>query len=77
MAAGTLPGPGEKNYRGEDIGPCADACKHIDCAATRRMAATPCDLCGAAIGYGVRFYQQTDDRLRHELCAERDAEVRS
>ena len=51
MAASTLPKPGTK------YGPCATACKHVDCAQTREMSASLCDDCAEPIGYGARFYR--------------------
>lgn len=73
MAAGILPAPGTKNYYGEDIGPCAGECKHKDCARTRAMAGSTCRLCGKPIGYGVRFYDESEpgsDALVHQACRE-------
>lgn len=56
MAAGTLPKPGT------EYGPCADECKHRDCAVTREMASAKCDVCGESIGYGTRLYQRPTER---------------
>ena len=65
MAAGVLPKPGDK------IGPCAGKCKHRDCAATRRDAATACRFCVKAIGFGVGFYRsRLDGGLAHSSCFE-------
>lgn len=68
MAASILPAPGSKH------GPCADACKHLDCARTRRDAAEVCRLCTRAIGYGVRYYSDPDaptpTALVHATCLE-------
>ena len=50
MAAGTLPEPGT------EYGPCAEPCKHTDCAATRRTAESACRYCGDPIGYERRYY---------------------
>ncbi len=84
MAAGTLPKPGKKirDYRSgkqTEIGPCVAPCQHIDCAETRRMAATPCALCLTPIGYETRFYIQGDhDReLVHAACLERQTDATS
>lgn len=65
MAAGKLPEPGS------EYGPCTDPCEHLDCAETRRMAETVCELCGKPIGYGARLYDRTtpaqraDNRPKH------------
>ena len=67
MASSTLPAPGT------DHGPCAEPCAHTDCAHTRRMAAAVCPLCGAAIGYERRFYNEGKPGgfdLAHALCVE-------
>lgn len=63
MAAGTLPEPGSKH------GPCADPCAHTDCAETRRMAETPCHVCGKPIGYERPFYRE-GLTLSHAACLE-------
>lgn len=65
-----LPAPGTKT------GPCADACDHKDCAATRQLAATPCVHCGKPIGYdaGMRFQEDGgatgQRRMSHLGCDE-------
>jgi hypothetical protein len=69
MAAGVLPAPGEQ------YGPCVDEkCVHTDCAATRAMATGLCSICGEPIGYGVRFYSQSDNpdpqACDHAACVE-------
>ena len=63
MAAGALPKPGTK------YGPCKGQCEHTDCAATRRMAATACGVCGEPIDYDRAFYD-TDRGLEHAYCTE-------
>mgnify|MGYP000847689096 CR=1 FL=1 len=79
MAAGILQKPGSK------FGPCGEACRHLDCADTRKIAATECPYCSKPIGYGRLFYQTTDpersDRkhivgYEHADCAEDAADVR-
>ncbi len=74
MAAGVLPGPGAVSpASGEEIGPCVDACKHRDCAATREMAAASCRFCVKPIGYDVRFYREGNGSgLVHASCWEDD-----
>lgn len=48
--------PGFISPPGSEFGPCLDACKHIDCAATRAMAAWTCTYCNSPIGYERGFY---------------------
>lgn len=55
MAAGFLSAPGT------EFGPCADACEHRDCAATRARAASACLACGEPIGYDRDFFNTYDD----------------
>ncbi len=57
---------------GTEFGPCVESCSHVDCAATRRQAASKCRLCRNAIGYGERYYTDPDDRtaLVHAVCLE-------
>ena len=55
MAAGMIAAPGT------EYGPCKGECGHIDCLATRNMAAEVCHWCDKAIGYDRRFYD-----CRHE-----------
>lgn len=78
MAAGILSAPGEP------YGPCADDCRHHDCALTRKMAASLCPRCEKPIGYDVRFYRVDAEpsgdvltdatgepySLAHALCVE-------
>jgi hypothetical protein len=62
MAASVFHAPGS------ELGPCAGACGHRDCAATRAMADALCVRCYSAIGYGVRFYEVSrsdDGTVRH------------
>ncbi len=68
MAFGTLPAPG-KIVRGEEIGPCIEPCKHLDCAATRKMADSHCPICRRQIGYEMPFYSEGKDYL-HRHCYE-------
>lgn len=49
MGALTLLPPG----RG---GPCTEPCSHESCEAHRRVAATPCSICGQPLGFGVPVY---------------------
>jgi len=57
MAAGHLPKPGT------ELGPCLDeACGHIDCAATRAMAAAVCHFCQTPIGYDRGFVHDPDSQ---------------
>lgn len=63
MAAGVLPAPGTT------YGPCADECRHMDCALTRSMAATACSICGEPIDYDRRFYGR-GEALTHAPCLE-------
>jgi hypothetical protein len=62
MAAGMIDKPGTQ------YGSCSGACKHTDCALTRKMAATTCPVCLKTIGYGVRFYEREDKSLAHASC---------
>jgi hypothetical protein len=74
VAAGALPKPGT------EFGPCAGACKHVDCAATRRDANSACVHCRKPIGYETRFYTVPVDgsdstapslEYAHAACLER------
>lgn len=67
MAAAHISKPGSV------YGPCLDACKHSDCDVLRRMAESPCRICGRTIGYETRFYQDPEDKnkLVHALCLEK------
>jgi hypothetical protein len=68
MAAASLAAPGT------EAGPCAEPCEHRDCASTRKMADTPCEVCGEPIGYVQRFFRTVDDQpdmwehLAHAGC---------
>jgi hypothetical protein len=62
MAAVALPAPGTEH------GPCAEPCRHTDCAATRTMAARACIGCGQLIGYERRFFQEDTGDLIHLAC---------
>ncbi len=65
MAAGRLPPPGS------EYGPCEDqTCKHIDCAETRRMAASVCRFCKQIVGYERGFYCEQDGSFVHSSCLE-------
>ncbi len=65
MAAGTLPEPGT------EYGPCAEPCKHTDCAATREMVTATCRFCLEPIGYDRRFYREGNGSgLVHASCLE-------
>ncbi len=65
MAASSLPEPGS------ELGPCLPSCKHVDCAATRAMAADRCPYCRQPIGYGRRFYELPgSSALAHASCHE-------
>lgn len=74
MAASRLAKPGT------EYGPCAEECKHRDCAQTRTMAAAICHHCQKAVGYDVRFYDISvppmlnGTELVHALCEEEAAE---
>lgn len=69
MAAGVLPKPGTK------VGPCKGRCKHRDCAQTRSEAASQCQFCAKAIGYGVGFYRsRLTGELAHAFCFEEAVE---
>lgn len=67
MASGSLPAPGT------EYGPCIEACSHIDCAASREQATSPCASCGKPIGYEVQFFQNHDEH-RVNLGAGREYE---
>jgi len=61
---------------GEKFGPCKKACKHRDCAQTRKMAETPCRICSEPIGYDRHFYQEQDWKvLVHEVCLVEEIEA--
>lgn len=66
MAYGILPAPGTK------LGPCRDACHHVDCGWTRLYAGVVCRYCRKPIGYGTAYYRiggATAD-LIHEACSD-------
>lgn len=72
MAAGEIAPPGSK------YGPCFEIlCGHIDCKATRKMAAQFCRYCDQPIGYETRMYSDPLDRdkLVHAVCLEIEAEA--
>jgi len=69
MASTKLPLPGSQ------YGPCAEPCKHQDCARARADAAEVCIYCGESIGYNRSFYDMSSYAglrpiLAHALCAE-------
>jgi hypothetical protein len=72
MAAGILSKPGT------ELGPCATACQHVDCASARRDAESRCVYCGEPIGYETRFYARdggmTGKGWAHALCVEQEVE---
>lgn len=74
MGWAMLPKPGERNAQGEEIGPCAGACKHTDCAETRVHATRLCALCGELIGYGVMYYGHKET-MRHAKCVWKDLDA--
>lgn len=53
---------------GSQYGPCAEACGHTDCAATRAWAETPCIECREPIGYDRRFFQDEPGKPFHMAC---------
>jgi hypothetical protein len=65
MAIGILAAPGTQ------FGPCAESCRHIDCAATKAQAASPCAVCHEPIGYEVPFYDTRSTARRDEHVATR------
>ena len=73
MASSTLPKPGAKN------GPCKTDCTHRDCETARLLAVKVCHFCQQPIGYGVRFYDDPDNRLAgdlvHAKCLEEAVET--
>ena len=52
---------------GSEYGPCIEACKHTDCAATRKQAEGPCLICGKPVGYDVWIYF-TEDGIEYYKC---------
>lgn len=65
MAAGILPEVGTR------YGPCLKGCEHRDCNETRRIAESPCAICGKPIGYDTRFYSVGVKFIyEHASCAE-------
>ena len=75
MAAVALPKPGSKH------GPCAEECRHIDCALTRAQAASGCWVCEKPIGFGVPAYSREASGggmgwhdFAHAVCVEEQAE---
>jgi hypothetical protein len=55
---------------GTEYGPCADPCVHIDCAASRDQAATPCTICRQPIGYDT-YYWTVNGLPEHRTCTVR------
>lgn len=70
MAVGYLAEPGSK------YGPCKRGCSHVDCMATRWMAATDCGLCSKPIGYNTGYFQHGEKGLEHSLCSYEAVEAR-
>lgn len=71
MSASTLRAPGAK------YGPCERPCSHMDCEASRKMAAAVCPLCAKPIGWDTRFYDDRSNHglgLVHALCLEEQVE---
>ena len=69
MAAGRLPEPGTEH------GPCAEICKHLDCAESKRQAESACRICEKPIGYERGFYQENNWTVFvHSSCAHTEAE---
>lgn len=58
----TLPMPGT------EYGPCATACRHRDCEATRQQARQKCELCGLELGYEIPLASDTEGKLAHLDC---------
>lgn len=61
MAACVMPGPG---------GLCIGSCKHLDCAALRKLLNALCTICKKSIETGQRYYGTKNSELRHADCAE-------
>ena len=58
---------------GTDAGPCKEECKHLDCAAVKKRAGTPCVICGEPIGYETKMYflstvSENPEKMSHALC---------
>lgn len=75
MATAILPSPGTKDRYGEELGPCPEACEHVDCALTRSMVDEPCVRCGEPIGYDTPFFREPHllgdgESLFHARCLE-------
>lgn len=50
---------------------CADQCRHIDCAANRKLIAAACTICNKPIGEDARYYAaDVPDMYDHANCAE-------
>lgn len=71
MAAGFVSAPGT------EFGPCVLGCAHKDCADSRRIAQSKCEICKKPIGYDKRYYQSENWTVfGHAVCANKEAEKR-
>lgn len=65
---------------GSTYGPCAEFCRHSQCAYLRSLASATCRICGKPIGYGTEFTGKTIERdkrgvekfLWHRACEEKE-----
>jgi hypothetical protein len=55
---------------GDPEGPCTSDCDHESCVNARSVAAAPCSICGAVIGYGVYFRTDGANGWNHLFCIE-------
>jgi len=47
---------------------CKEPCNHRDCMATRRLATTPCDICGKLVEAGTAYVFTKENGPRHFHC---------
>ena len=69
MARGYFP------ERGSEYAPCEPSCHHTDCAATRRMMAGTCRICGKGFDFGQPYYTEEGIAV-HALCLEEEVETK-
>lgn len=53
---------------GEDGGPCADLCAHVECALARLFVDGPCAICEEPLGYEWPVCMESGGTVYHEQC---------
>lgn len=70
MAAGTM-----FDITDEDV-VCQTDCEHTDCADSRKLATTPCNMCDKIIKAGERFFLDDNREPQHAVCVWKAEEKR-